>query len=170
MLLDAHVHSDKYSLDDFKKVVIECRTYNIKLLSVAMCIPLYENIKNLSHKYEFIIPSFGIHPWKARLYANKLTSIDQYLSENEFIGEIGLDKRFLKYASPYADQQKVFEYIISHSQTKGELLNLHTSGTEIEVVDLLDKYNCNRFMVHWYSGKLDTIDKYLALGGFFYWS
>lgn len=134
-----------------------------------MCIPSYEKIKSLSEKYKFmfIIPSFGIHPWKAEEYSNKLPILDKYLSENRFIGEIGLDKRFLEYASPYDDQLKVFEYIVSHSEIKVKLLNLHTSGAEIEVVNLLEKYNCSRFMVHWYSGDLRTINRYLALGGFF---
>ncbi|API87821.1 TatD family hydrolase [Francisella uliginis] len=167
MLLDAHVHTDKYSSADIKKVAIECEAYNIKLLSVAMCIPSYEKIKSLSEKYKFIIPSFGVHPWKAEEYSNKLPILDKYLSESRFIGEIGLDKRFLEYASPYDDQLKVFEYIVSHSETKSKLLNLHTSGAETEVVNLLEKYNCSRFMVHWYSGSLDILDNYLSLGGFF---
>ncbi|MED7820376.1 MULTISPECIES: TatD family hydrolase [unclassified Francisella] len=167
MLLDSHVHTDKYSLDNFKKVAIECREHNIKLLSVAMCIPSYEKIKALSHEYEFVIPSFGIHPWKAKEYSNNLSSLDEYLLESDLIGEIGLDKKFLKYASPYKDQLEVFEYIISHHSTKNKFLNLHTSGAEIEVVNFLEKYNCNKFMVHWYAGDLDIIDNYLALGGFF---
>ncbi|WP_150464719.1 TatD family hydrolase [Francisella sp. XLW-1] len=167
MILDAHVHTDKYSLEDLNKVAKECRTYDIKLLSVAMCVPSYISIKTLSDNYDFIIPSFGIHPWKADIYVHDLKSLDKYLFESKYIGEIGLDKRFLDYAAPFDDQQQVFEYIISHRAIDNKLLNLHTSGAELEVLQTLERYKRHRFIVHWYAGDLDVLDKYLALGGHF---
>ncbi|WP_395166744.1 TatD family hydrolase [Francisella salimarina] len=167
MILDAHVHTDKYSSEDLSKVATECRTYDIKLLSVAMCIPSYILIKALSGKYNFIIPSFGIHPWKADCYAQSLESLDMCLQESKYIGEIGLDKKFLDYAAPFDDQQQVFEYIVSHSAVDNKLLNLHTSGAELEVLQTLERYKRHRFIVHWYAGDLDVLDKYLALGGHF---
>lgn len=167
MLLDAHVHTDKYSQDIFENVVKECQVNDIKLLSVSMCIDSYNIIKKLSQKYDFIIPSFGVHPWSAKLYSNNLTILDDYLLQNKYIGEIGLDKKFLKYADPYIDQLKVFEYITSSPLVKGKLLNLHTSGAEVEVLKYLEAYKHSKFLVHWYAGELKIIDRYLALGGFF---
>lgn len=80
-----------------------------------LCVFLLNNeIKTLSHEYDFVIPSFGIHTWRADRYSSNLISLDKYLAESKYIGEIGLDKRFLKYAASYIDQVKVFEYIISH--------------------------------------------------------
>lgn len=167
MLLDAHVHTDMYSETLFKEVAEQCNTNNIKLLSVSMCIPSYEKILRLSKKYEFIIPSFGIHPWKAKKYSNKLAELDIYLEQAKYIGEIGLDKKFLKYADPYIDQLQVFEYIISHDNVKNKFLNLHTSDAEVEVVKFLEQYKHNKFIVHWYEGDLSVIDRYLSLGGYF---
>lgn len=167
MILDAHVHTDKYSLEDLSKVAIECRTHNIKLLSVAMCIPSYISIKALSDKNDFVIPSFGIHPWKADIYAQDLMSLDKYLLESKYIGEIGLDQKFLDYAAPFTDQQLVFEYIVSHSAVDNKLLNLHTSGAELEVLQVLERYKRHKFIVHWYAGDLGILDKYLALSGHF---
>ena len=91
----AHVHTDKY-LENLNKVAAECETHNIKLLFVAMCFPSYNKIKTLSHEYDFVIPSFGIHPWRADRYSSNLISLDKYLAESKYIGEIGLYKRFLK--------------------------------------------------------------------------
>ncbi|AJI53201.1 TatD family hydrolase [Francisella philomiragia] len=167
MILDAHVHTDKYLLERLQLVAEECCRHNIKLMSVAMCITSYNNIKELSEKYDFIIPSFGIHPWKANIYAHDLNSLDRYLIESKYIGEIGLDRRFLDYTAPYKDQQKVFDYIVSHSAVDNKLLNLHTSGAELEVLQTLERYKRHRFIVHWYAGDLNVLDKYLALGGHF---
>lgn len=167
MILDAHIHTDKYSSEDLSKVAIECRTYNIKLLSVAMCVPSYISIKALNDKYDFIIPSFGIHPWKADIYVHDLKSLDKYLFESKYIGEIGLDNKFLDYAAPFRDQQQVFEYIVSHRAINNKLLNLHTSGAELEVLQTLERYKRHKFIVHWYAGDLEVLDKYLALGGHF---
>ena len=132
-----------------------------------MCIPSYNKILSLSKKCNFIIPSFGVHPWKADDYVNNLSDLDKYLKDAKYIGEIGLDKKFLKYASQYKNQHKVFEYIVSHNAINGKFLNLHTSGAEAEVLDILEKYNHHKFIVHWYAGSLELMEKYLALGGYF---
>lgn len=104
MLLDAHVHTDKYDESLYHDLVNQCQINDIMLLSVSMCIPSYKKIQALAKKYDFIIPSFGVHQWKADKYVNELDSLDEYLNEANYIGEIGLDKKFLKYAAPYKDQ------------------------------------------------------------------
>lgn len=167
MLLDAHVHTDKYSSKLLSELANQCHVNNIMLWSVSMCIPSYNKILSLSEKYDFIIPSFGVHPWKVNNYVNNLSDLDEYLKASKYIGEIGLDKKFLKYAAPYKDQQKVFEYIVSHTAVKDKFLNLHTSGAEAEVLDILESYNHDKFVVHWYAGSLELMEKYLALGGYF---
>jgi TatD DNase family protein len=167
MLLDAHVHTDKYDESLYASLAKQCQVNDIMLLSVSMCIPSYKKIQTLAEKYSFVIPSFGVHPWKADKYVNELGSLDKYLNEANYIGEIGLDKRFLRYAAPYKDQQKVFEYIVSHEAVKYKFLNLHTSGAESEVLDVLEKYNHSKFIVHWYAGSLELMERYLALGGYF---
>ncbi len=167
MLLDAHVHIDKYKIDSMFEIKRLCQMQDIKLLGVSMNIPSYLNILKLSDKYDFIIPSFGIHPWEAHKYCNNLEKIDEYLASSQYIGEIGLDKKFFEYASPYSDQEKVFDYILSNKATKNKLLNLHTSGAESEVLSYLEKYKHSKFIIHWYAGPLELIDKYLNLGGYF---
>ncbi|AXA32932.1 TatD family hydrolase [Francisella adeliensis] len=167
MLLDAHVHTDKYDESLYHDLVNQCQMNDIMLLSVSMCIPSYKKIQALAKKYDFIIPSFGVHPWKADKYVNELDSLDEYLNEANYIGEIGLDKKFLKYAAPYKDQQEVFEYIVSNGHVKDKLLNLHTSGAEIEVLGALEKYNHSKFVIHWYAGSIELMERYLALGGYF---
>lgn len=142
------------------KVMAEVNKYDIRFLAVSMCIDSYKRIKNLAAKYTRVIPSFGIHPWNARQYANQLEVLDTFLSEANHIGEIGLDKKFLKYASPYKDQLKVFEYIVSYKNVIDKFLNMHTSGAEIEVYEFLKKYQHTKFIVHWYAGNIDVMYKY----------
>ena len=167
MLLDAHIHTDKYDDRLFPALANQCDLNDIALLSVSMCIPSYMRIEALAKEYDFIIPSFGIHPWKADDYAGCLSDLDKYLEKADYIGEIGLDKKFLKYAAQYKNQEKIFEYIVSHNASKDKFLNLHTSGAELEVFSVLEKYNHHKFIVHWYAGDFSTMDKYLALGGYF---
>lgn len=167
MLLDAHVHTNEYNPSLLGELERQCLKNNIKLLSVSMCIPSYLQTLELSKIYPFIIPSFGIHPWRADIYANNLSILDNYLIESAYIGEIGLDKKFIKYAAKFTDQQKVFEYIVSNKAVSDKFLNLHTSGAEIDVLNILERYNRNKFIVHWYDGDFETLDKYLSLGGYF---
>ena len=167
MFLDAHTHADKYTDSQMVTVAKQCLAYNIKMLSVSMCIPSYYATLQLSKKYSFIIPSFGIHPWEASKYSDNLQQLDKFLTDSKYIGEIGLDKKFIKYTSKYTDQQKVFEYIVSSKDVDNKFLNLHTSGAECDVFNTLEKYSRNKFIVHWYAGDLDIMDKYLSMGGYF---
>ncbi len=167
MLLDAHTHTDKYTESQMVAVAKQCQEYNIKMLSVSMCISSYRHTVQLSKMYPCVIPSLGIHPWKASKYCDDLSVLDKFLAESKYIGEIGLDKKFLKYAAQYTDQQKVFEYIVASKFVDDKFLNLHTSGAEHDVLKILEKYGRNKFIVHWYAGDLDAMDKYLSMGGYF---
>lgn len=35
------------------------------------------------------------------------------------------------------------------------------------MLDVLEKYNHRKFVVHWYAGSLELMERYLALGGYF---
>jgi len=52
------------------------------------------------HKFDYIIPSFGIHPWEADRFSDDLSKIDQYIEESPMIGEVGLDYHFVEVLNP----------------------------------------------------------------------
>ena len=112
MLIDAHVHLDKYGdrLDDALK---EIETEQIFTVATAMDVPSYLELQEIAKRSNLVLPTFGIHPRRAAEYADRLSEIGRYIDSSPAIGEIGLDFHWVKDASTYPAQRKVLEYFIA---------------------------------------------------------
>ncbi len=83
------------------------------------------------------------------------------------IGEIGLDFHWVKDTSTYPAQRKVLEYFIAAAAEQKKFVNLHTKAGEKEILDLLEKYDVQRAIIHWYSGPLDILQAMIDFGCYF---
>jgi TatD DNase family protein len=112
-------------------------------------------------------PTFGIHPWKALDWADRMDEIDPLIAESPMLGEIGLDHRFVEDAAQYPAQRRVFGHFLAAARAQRKIVNLHTGGAEAEGLDLLRASAIERTIVHWYAGPLDVLDGFIRLGAYF---
>src|SRR3954464_324244 len=100
MLIDAHVHLDKYGdqLDGALKQIEDRRIFTI---AVAMDVPSYLELQKIGARSELVLPTFGIHPRRAAEYADRLPELSRYIEMSPAIGEIGLDFHWVKDPSTY---------------------------------------------------------------------
>ena len=112
MLIDAHVHLDKYGelLDEALK---EIETERIFTVATAMDVPSYLELQKIAERSNLVLPTFGIHPRRAAEYANRLPEISRHIETSPAIGEIGLDFHWVKDTTTYPAQRKVLEYFIA---------------------------------------------------------
>jgi TatD DNase family protein len=166
MLVDAHAHLDRYG-DQVSEAVAQINDRQIVTVAVAMDIESYLKTKVLAEQSVYIKPAFGVHPWEAPRYCSDLKVLDGYLEETWMIGEAGLDFYFVKDASLQNYQRQIFGYQCDWAARLGKPMNLHTKGAEHEVLEALTSHDLRGCIVHWYSGPVDLIDDYLALGCYF---
>ena len=83
------------------------------------------------------------------------------------IGEIGLDFFFVKDEAEYPKQIAVFEYFLSMAKAQNKIVHVHTKGAEEEVFNLLKRYALPRILIHWYSGSIEILKKFIDLGAYF---
>src|SRR5262245_60068378 len=102
-----------------------------------MDLPSYHRNVEIAKHSALIIPIFGIHPWNASEYEDRLAALCPMIEESPAIGEIGLDFYWVKDISKYAAQLKVFEFFLSAAEERKKLVNIHTKGAEREALDLL---------------------------------
>src|SRR6266576_3410423 len=166
MLIDAHVHLDKYGdrLDDALK---EIETEQIFTVATAMDVPSYLELREIAKRSNLVLPTFGIHPRRAGEYADRLHEIALHIESSPAIGEIGLDFHWVKDATTYPAQRKVLEYFIAAADEQKKFVNLHTKGGEKEILDLLEKYDIQRAIIHWYSGPMEILRAMIDYGCFF---
>ncbi len=83
------------------------------------------------------------------------------------IGEVGLDFYFVENKSKHMHQELIFEYFLQAASSKRKIANIHTKGAEHRVLELLEKYQIGHSIIHWYSGPLNLIERYLSIGSYF---
>lgn len=166
MYIDAHNHLDFFDNRISKGLEI-IQTKEILTVACSTDEKSYLFAKNASVNNSFIIPCFGIHPWKADKNHAYLDYFDKYIIETPIIGEIGLDFYWVKEKEKYSKQLKVFNYFLEKAKKYNKITNLHTKGAEEEILELIKKYNLRSPIVHWYSGNICTLAELLKYGCFF---
>jgi TatD DNase family protein len=166
MLIDAHVHLDKYGdlLDDALRQIED---EQILTVATAMDVPSYLELQRIAERSDLVLPTFGVHPRRAAEYADRLPEISRYIEMSPAIGEIGLDFHWVKNTSTYPAQRKVLEYFIAAAAEQNKFVNLHTKAGEKEILDLLERYGVKRAIIHWYSGPMDILRAMIDYGCYF---
>jgi TatD DNase family protein len=167
MLIDAHAHLDHYQDESLEAVLEEIRRYPIFTLSNSMDLPAYQRNLEIAERCEWVLPTFGVHPWKAPEYAERLEELGPWIERSPMLGEIGLDFHWVEDAAFYPAQRNVLKYFLEAAQRQNKIVNLHTKGAEAETLEWLDRYHIQRAIVHWYSGPLDVFREMITRGFLF---
>ena len=164
MLIDAHAHLDRYvdPVDRLDEALDEIETHSIFTVANAMDLPAYRRSVEIAGDCDLVLPLFGVHPWRAPQYADRLDDLAQPAARSAMLGEVGLDHGFVKDESQYPAQRKVLAFFLAAARDQDKVVHLHTKGAEAEVLDLLEEYEVRRAVVHWYSGPLDLLHDFVA--------
>ena len=166
MLIDAHAHLDKYG-EELEACLREIEEHQILTIAVAMDLPSYQRSLEIADRCDLVLPAFGVHPKRAPVYAARLRQLDNVIEQSPMIGEIGLDFHWVEDAAQYPAQKKVLEYFLAAAREQNKVVNLHTKGAEKEILDLLERYDIRRAIVHWYSGPADIFHALIDYGAYF---
>ena len=166
MLIDAHVHLDRYG-ELLEQALKEIEAERIFTVAVAMDLPSYLALQEIAERSDLVLSTFGIHPRRAAEYADRLPELGRHIESSPAIGEIGLDFHWVKDATTYPAQRKVLEYFIAAAREQKKFVNLHTKAGEKEILNLLEKYDVQRAIIHWYSGPMDILRAMIEYGCYF---
>jgi TatD DNase family protein len=157
MLIDAHSHLDRYK-ENLAHALEQIEQHHIFTITNSMDLPSYKQNVKIGATSNLILPVFGIHPWNASEYVGCLDDLDWAIADSPMIGEIGLDYYFVNETSKYDDQGTVFEHFLRAASTQKKIVIVHTEGAESETLQLLEKYNTERVVIHWYSGPWHVLE------------
>lgn len=122
----------------------------------------------ISKRYNFIIPSVGYHPWKIKrgLSVEEKSLLYDVVNKNDVkvLGEIGLDKKFVK--ETFDKQVEVFMFFLNLAKEFDLSVNIHAPDAWRDVLDLIIKHDIDRAYIHWYTGPLELIDDIIEHGYF----
>lgn len=159
MYIDFHNHIDFYKDEEIDSVINCINLNNIKIIACSMDEESYLKNIEISKKSDYIVPIFGIHPWKVKNNID-IDKFEYYIKNTPLIGEIGLDFHWIEDKDTYPHQIKVFEFFLQSAKKYDKYINIHTKGCEELILNLLKKYDISsQSIIHWYSGDKDTLKK-----------
>jgi TatD DNase family protein len=167
MLIDAHTHLDKYGDDEIEEVLAAIERHRILTLSVADDPASFVRAEAVAARSSLVMAGFGIHPSVAHQYADSMDHVLKIADRSPFIGEVGLDYRFVTDQALYAPQRQMFATLLDLARDQGKLVNVHCAGAEQDTADMLRRHRIERAIIHWYSGPLDTLSQLVATGYMF---
>ena len=167
VLIDAHTHLDKYGDDEIEEVLAAIERHRILTLTVAEDPASFVRAEAIAARSTLVMAGFGIHPSVAHEYAESVDEVCKIADRSPYIGEIGLDYRFVTDMDRYGSQRQVFSTLLDLARDQGKLVNIHCAGAEQDTADILRSQRIERAIIHWYSGPLDILPQLVA-GGYMF--
>jgi len=167
VLVDAHAHLDEYPDTWLGAVLNQLEEDHIVTISTAMAPQAYERALLIEERSPYVLATVGVHPWNASYFVTRLDELEGALGPSPMFGEIGLDFRNVRDPLLYDSQERVFEFFLSAAREQDKVVNVHTSGAETECLELLERYDIARAIIHWYSGPPEPLRRLVARGYYF---
>ncbi|UCG03784.1 MAG: TatD family hydrolase [Candidatus Heimdallarchaeota archaeon] len=170
MYINTHFHLDDPWLKGDQRrqeAIRDIDRNHIVTLAQSCSIESYEKILSYSNQSKYIFPSFGILPWYAHEYIDRMEEVAELCEEALMLGEVGLDERNAEDKTCIPHQRPLFKIFLEAAEKKNLLMNLHFRGTEEEGLNLLKTYDVKKAIFHAYSGSLELMNQ-ITDQGYYY--
>jgi len=188
-LVDIHAHLDheKFS-KDLDKVIEKAKKAGLKaIITSGVNSTTNRIILKIAEKYKDIVKiSFGIYPLDALAkeleigesngFARDVEQFDldselKFIRDNKdkcvAIGECGLDYNWTKEEKTKQEQKEIFQKVINLAIQLQKPLIVHSRKAEADALELLEKSNYKKVVLHCFSGRTSLIKKAISLGYYF---
>jgi TatD DNase family protein len=164
-LIDTHAHLDE--IKDIEGALTRAKEAGIRaIVGVGADLAANEKILELAGKYpSFVFPALGLHPW--RLNADDLQAnfslIERELPRCLAMGEVGLD---FAIETPQQQQEEVLQGLLAIASREKKPILLHARRAWARALDLLQAFQVERAVFHWYSGPPGVLKEIFKEGYF----
>ena len=170
-LVDSHIHLSASEFDLIRKEL--CYYLKItKTLAFNVSETLQSSMNTLEVSTPNMLSFVGIHP-KYSINSN-LDDFMSFFKSNQKnidgIGEIGLDKTYVKEGIDFNNQVVVFKFMLELAEKFNLPVSIHSRDATQEVLDILSSYDIKCIMLHWFSGteiqlkQINNSDKLISFG------
>ncbi len=185
-LIDAHNHlQDGWLAPHLPVVEIQLHAIGLRAAVVnGTCEADWADVARLARRYEWVRPSYGLHPWHAgNRSADWLDRLKAVLAADPTaaVGEVGIDQWMLKLAradeprlaglrrASLAEQTAVLTAQCELAAADDRALTIHCLQAWGALDDLLHSIRLPErgFLLHAYGGSREMIPRFVRLGAYF---
>ncbi len=161
MFIDIHSHLDLCKNID--AIIENAKKQNVKILTAGTSSKSNRKILELKEKYSEINLALGIYP----IDALKLSDLEidkeiEFIKENKdkiiAIGEVGIDLKENSEKTLETQKENLKKFVNLAKELDVPII-IHSRKAEKECIDLLEKLNHNKIIMHCFSGNMKLVDK-----------
>jgi len=165
-MIDFHCHLDLYL--NARQLADQVAARNCFTLVVTTSPRAWQATSRVFEGYDNIRVALGLHPEIAAQKAAERDLLVSYVSQAEFIGEVGLDGS-VEHRHTLKQQESILKVVLSESERcGGKILSIHSRSAASRVLDYLDRYcRASVPVLHWFSGTIEETRRAVAMGCWF---
>ncbi|HLD38458.1 MAG TPA: TatD family hydrolase, partial [Candidatus Nanoarchaeia archaeon] len=161
MFIDIHSHVD--ICKDIDVLIKNAKKENVKILTAGTSPKSNRKILELKEKYLEINICLGIYPIDAlKLSEKEINSEIEFIKKNKekisAIGEVGIDLKHAKEETLETQKENLTKFVNLAKELDIPVV-IHSRKAEKECIELLEKLNCNKIIMHCFSGNMKLVDK-----------
>ena len=175
MMIDAHIHFDKYTEQDRNEILAQLSEHQVEAL-IAVSFDLASSLKNRRFAQEDsrIKTAYGFHPEQeipSQEEIEKLFSfMEEHVDEMVAVGEVGLPYyKKIKNQEPlnYEPYIELLDRFIAFAASTQKPIVLHAVYEDAQIAcDLLEKHGVRKAHFHWFKGDDKGIQRMIENGYF----
>ncbi len=186
MLYDAHNHlQDPALAPHLDEIAAAYAEIGLKRAVVnGTCEADWPDVTALARRYDFVLPSYGLHPWDAgnrspAWFDTLRSTLDA--NPDASVGEIGLDRWILDRArpddpqlaglrrAPLPEQIEVFRAQLALAAERNLAASIHCLDAFGALLEVLETTPLPKrgFLLHAYSGPTEMLPQFIKLGAYF---
>ena len=161
MFIDIHSHID--ICKDIDTFIKNAKKKNVKILTAGTSPKSNREILKLKIKYPEIKICLGIYPIDAlKISEKEIDSEIEFIKKNKekisAIGEVGIDLKHAKEDSLETQKENLKKFVNLARELNIPVV-IHSRKAEKECIELLEKLNYNKIIMHCFSGNMNLVDK-----------
>lgn len=168
LLVDSHVHLDRYTDEDVRRMVSRAEAAGVhRLLTIGTDLATSQAALGLASRYPQMLATIGIHPTRLNLTpaaGDEIASLrDLLLQRPSAIGEVGLDE----HAPGLAGQSRFLDACLALAEEHGLPVVLHVVGAPAvheAALALVARRPTVRTVAHYFVSGPDLARRYLEHG------
>ena len=161
MLIDIHSHID--ICKDIEAIIENAKKQNVKILTAGTSPKSNREILKLKIKYPEINICLGIYPIDAlKISEKEMDSEIEFIKKNKekisAIGEVGIDLKHAKEDSLETQKENLKRFVNLARELNIPVV-IHSRKAEKECIELLEKLNYNKIIMHCFSGNMNLVKR-----------
>lgn len=167
--IDIHSHLDM--CENIPEIVETCNEKKIKIVTCGVNPKINRKTLKLEEKYPEIEICLGVYPVDSfKLSEKKIQKEINFVRDKRDkifgVGEVGLDLHYDKSPEKYELQKRNFEKFIKLAVELNKPLFVHSRDAEKETIELLEKFNYGKIVMHCFSGNMNLVKRIIKNGWF----